>query len=123
MCSLCEHPQEVAEAEEAAAAASFLTFRKHPQKVAEAEEAVSTHISRVSETPRSTMAFYQALKLIATHRALSASYWFNIHYLTFTVDVFIIHITFIVATNYDDTFFGFSHMSHHRVCCCLPSIY
>jgi len=38
MYSLWEHPQE---AEEAAAAVSFLTFRKHPQKVAEAEEAAA----------------------------------------------------------------------------------
>ena len=38
MYSLWERPQE---AEEAAAAVSFLTFRKHHQKVAEAEEAAA----------------------------------------------------------------------------------
>ena len=41
MYSLCEHPQEVAEAEEAVAAVSLLTFRKHHQKAAEAEEAAA----------------------------------------------------------------------------------
>ena len=35
MYSPCEHPQEVAEPEEAA---SLLTFRKHPQKVVEVEK-------------------------------------------------------------------------------------